>query len=142
MKYYQQFTYRLHELIVYMDREADKMLSKKFKITFRQFYVLAVIGHLRKESQSQIASSLQISRAAVSKQLPQLTKMGWTGIASDINNNKKQLIFLTVKGRKVVSNCQKYLEEEFKKKIGKNLGIISRCQSDIDKLINILFKVI
>jgi DNA-binding MarR family transcriptional regulator len=110
-------TFSLHEMISIMDHIAHELVKKRYQISFRKFYVLAVLASCEPSTQAFLAECMGQSPAAISKSVAVLEADGYVSVNDDPSHGRKNLVSLTEKGRELVADAEQYLEKAFLAKL-------------------------
>jgi DNA-binding MarR family transcriptional regulator len=105
------FSYSIHGMIWLMDSMANQLLKEKYDITFRKFYVLAVLSSCQPTTQANLADYLGQSTAAVSKSLTILEAEGLVTITVNPDHKRHNVVQLTKQGAQLTQEASMYLEE-------------------------------
>jgi DNA-binding MarR family transcriptional regulator len=110
-------TFALHEMITIMDHMAHDMLKQRYGISFRKFYVLAVLASCEPSTQAFLAECMGQSPAAISKSVAVLESEGYIEVNDDPTHGRKNLVSLTEKGKQLVRDAEVFLEATFLEKL-------------------------
>jgi DNA-binding MarR family transcriptional regulator len=91
--------YRFHKLMFMMDRHADQLLRREFDLGYAQFLVLMAVAEHGVCSQRGIATYLDLTEPAVSRQVEVLTARGYLDRRTNEQNRREHLLQLTLDGR-------------------------------------------
>lgn len=105
-------TFTLNQLVGELNRQADGILRERFNLTFSQFTFLVTLLNGR-SSITEVAKSLDVSVAAVSKKVDWFVQRGLTRTQGDPSNARKVLVELTAKGKKSAMAAGDELERRF-----------------------------
>lgn len=107
----------IHAMVWLMDQYADVFLQSSFSISYRKFYMLAMIKEIGDGTLSQhdVARSLAMSDAAASKALRQLARHGLVSLKVDQRHARRRVVTLTSESRKLVDIAMGQLEQKFRK---------------------------
>lgn len=107
------FLKNLHKLVFIIDRHADQMLLKSKQATFSQFLLLSAIAQCPGFSQQKIATFLNVTPAAVSRQIDSLVAAGCVVRAEDPKSRRAHTVSLTAKGKKRRETMRSLLTRAF-----------------------------
>ena len=107
-----RLTAHLHELVFAMDRLADNAVRSRFGVDYNLFVFLNPLFE-RDLDVTLLAEQLNLTRAAVSKRVPQLVRDGWIVTSSDPANARRVLLALTARGRELVAEAGSLLGTRF-----------------------------
>ena len=105
-------TATLHELVYAMDGYADRILTTRFGIGHNHFVFLSPLSHTTLDV-TRLAAQLNLTKAAVSKRVPQLSRAGWLAVAADPDHGRRVLLTLTVAGQALVDEAGTLLNDRF-----------------------------
>ena len=108
----EHLTATLHELVYAMDRYADSILTTRFGVGHNQFVFLSPLSHTTLDV-TRLAAQLNLTKAAVSKRVPQLSQAGWLAVASDPGHGRRVLLSLTDAGQALVDGAGTLLNDRF-----------------------------
>lgn len=124
----------LHEVVHATSRYADHLLRTEYGSTFSDFEYVATIADLdNRPDVTELAACLQVTKAAVSKRLPQLEAKGLTMRASDPHHGRRVLITLTPRGQELADKAGGRLEEVFNSLFTSQSENRSDPDNDIDR---------
>jgi DNA-binding MarR family transcriptional regulator len=95
----------LHRLGFLQDKVVDQALKNAVGTGLSQFKVLYALSENRECSQCEVARSLDITEAAVSRQIALLEKGGYVQSSISGTNLRAKTLTLTEKGKKVVEKA-------------------------------------
>lgn len=106
----QRFTFAVHRLAAELDRQADRILRARLDLTHADFlYLVHIAGGVA--SMSELARRMGITRAAVSKRVPDLEARGL--VRSD-GDGRDRSLRLTATGGRLTMRAGDLLEREFR----------------------------
>lgn len=111
-----RITVTLHALVERIDAFADHMLRAQFRITYSQFFFLAVLSSIERPGHpdvTEMAECLGVSKAAVSKRLTSFVDAGWITLPGDPANARRVVLALTPAARELVANAAAALDASF-----------------------------
>lgn len=135
------FTYSIHGMIWLMDAIANQQLKTKYDITFRKFYVLAVLSSCQPSTQANLASYLGQSTAAVSKSLTVLEKDCLVSVTADPEHKRKNIIQLTEKGMALTTQASQELELLLHQHLGETTVNMKQYTTDTQIIMNKLEEI-
>lgn len=102
----------LHELVFAMDAYADSVLRDEHGVNLNLLTFLSPLADDTLDV-TRLAVRLRLTKAAVSKRVPQLERDGWVVTSSDPAHRRRVLINLTAKGERLVDEARGLLEQSF-----------------------------
>ncbi|HRA74746.1 MAG TPA: MarR family transcriptional regulator [Propionicimonas sp.] len=105
-------TATLHELVYAMDGYADRILTTRFGVGHNHFVFLSPLSHTTLDV-TRLAAQLNLTKAAVSKRVPQLSRAGWLAVAADPDHGRRVLLTLTDAGQALVDEAGTLLNDRF-----------------------------
>lgn len=96
-----------------MDKAADSTLQDKLDLTLSQFLILMVVNQNPNVKQIEIADFLEITQAAVSRQIDVLKNKKMITISQNEKNRRENLLSPTIKGREIFTKANAILYETF-----------------------------
>lgn len=103
----------LHKAVYLVDRSAERILKDHNGGTFTQFLVLMSIGKCPGLSQQKIADFLDLTPAAVSRQIDALVAQGHIDRAVDTKNRRSHIVTLTKSGETRLESMKDALLSSF-----------------------------
>lgn len=117
LEYSKTYLYKLHTLTNTLDKAFDLVLSEYAGVSFSQFSLLLSVNEFGSASQRSIADFLQVTPAAVSRQVEVANRCGYLYVKTVDGNRRKNRISLTLKGEKAIykghDSLEKYLFKVF-----------------------------
>lgn len=107
--------YKIHKVVLVMDKLADSTLSYQTGLTLSQFLILMNIVQNPGLTQIEISQFHEITQAAVSRLIDVLKSKDLIQIKKNEANKRENLLFPTLLGKDVFKESSKILEEEFNK---------------------------
>jgi MarR family transcriptional regulator for hemolysin len=95
---YERFLRAAHKAVYVFDRKADRLLADAMGGTFSQFLVLMAIVQCPGLSQQKIAEFLDLTPAAVSRQIDTMVKADIIVREEDPNSRRSHVVSLTAAG--------------------------------------------
>lgn len=111
----------LHRLVFLMDKIADHLLRKKLYLTFSQFRILIVVGKIKNVTQAEVAKFLDLSPAAISRQIELLAAKKLLKVSANAKVRRENILALTSKGHKQLEKAMDIMSGSFNR-IYKILG--------------------
>lgn len=111
---YERFLRAVHKSVYVIDRNADRLLTDAHGGTFSQFLILMAIAQCTGLSQQKIAEFLDLTPAAVSRQVDSLVKAGLIVRAEDPQSRRSHVVSLTPAGEKRLRIMKSTLIDSFK----------------------------
>jgi DNA-binding MarR family transcriptional regulator len=105
-------TSNIKALVNHFDKTADRTLRANLELTYSQFQIMNTVFQLQKTSQVNVADMLQLTQAAISKQLGSLVSKGFLIKKVRKNNKREHMLKLTKFGQETLLKAQKYMETE------------------------------
>ncbi len=109
----QAIAYKIHKVVFVMDKLADSTLQKKLDLTLSQFLILMNIVQNPGLNQLQIAQFLEITQAAVSRQIEVLKNKNLIIIEQNEENRREHLLYPTALGKQIFTRSNQILHEAF-----------------------------
>lgn len=88
-----EFLYLIHQTTCLIDKTIDASLLRAGQISFSQFLILMSLKHTPGSSQQELAKFLDITPAAISRQIHTLSKLGY--LKQKISPGNKRMKILT-----------------------------------------------
>lgn len=105
--------YKIHKAVFVMDKAADSTLQNKLDITLSQFLILMAIEHHTNVSQTEIANFLELTQAAVSRQIEVLRNKKLITISQNEESRRENILRPTPLGQKLFREAGIILDETF-----------------------------
>jgi len=102
--------FKLHRATLLVDRVADRYLHRRHGIGYSSFLVLLTVGTLEAPTQSEIANSLNVSRASITQRVGQLIADDLVAIRRDSEDRRAKTVLLTEKGAGLLDRAWDGLE--------------------------------
>lgn len=131
----EKFLQTLHKTVFTIDRSADKILAKHGG-TFSQFLVMTAVARCPGLSQRHIAEFLDLSPAAVSRQIDSFVESGHVERIQDPSSRRTHIVKLTKIGEKKYAAMKSRLLRAFGDKVS------SLNMTDMEQATSILGKVL
>lgn len=110
---YERFLRAVHKSVCVIDRTADRILTETSGGTFSQFLVLMAITHSSGLSQQKIAEFLDLTPAAVSRQIDALVEAGFVVREQDPQSRRSHVVSLSPVGNERMHAMKKILLDSF-----------------------------
>jgi DNA-binding MarR family transcriptional regulator len=107
----QTYLYKMHKLTTSLDTVFDQKLRKYAGIGLSQFTLLLSIQQHQPATHREIATFLNISPGAISRQVEIANTNKWISIQTNSKDRRKQHLVLTSKGDKVITGGIEALEQ-------------------------------
>lgn len=109
----QDIAYKIHKAVFVTDKLADSTLKSKLDLTLSQFLILMVVIQNPNVKQIDIADFLELTQAAVSRQIDVLKNKKFITISQNEDNRRENLVFPTAQGKKIFTQANEILHETF-----------------------------
>lgn len=105
--------HKLHTFVCLVDKMLDKSLQAQLGVSLSQYHILSVVRRKSVLSQKDVAVSLEVTEAAVSRQIKGLVDLGV--LQKDVNpeNRRENLLSITKQGRMVFEKSYKILNKKW-----------------------------
>ena len=134
-----RISFLLNDVVKEMNRQADGLLRKKYEITYSPFLFLLMIQDTENCDVTRLASSLGVTRGAVSKRLHWFIDRDLVATHKLANDEKRLMISLTQSGASLTKAASDFLERKFLKAISRvpdsNQG---NLRSELQSMLHIL----
>lgn len=91
--------YLLHKIVHLLDKQADSFLQNELGITYTQFMILMFLEQQPHISQKEIASKLNFTQAAISRQIESLHYLEFLERQALPHNRRRNRLLLTTNGQ-------------------------------------------
>lgn len=113
MHHHRQIIFKFHRLVFLMNKISDKLLQQKANLTYSQFLILMATNRHPEVSQRSIAEFLEVTEAAVSRQIELLiTKKLLIATENQVNRREHRL-GLTREGIKQLNQATIILDQAY-----------------------------
>lgn len=109
----EEIAYKIHKAVFVIDKTADSTLQAKVDLTLSQFMILMNIVQKPGINQLEIAGSLEVTQAAVSRQIDVLMNKNLISMKKNENNRREHLLFPTNYGNQIFTRSEQILHEAF-----------------------------
>jgi MarR family multiple antibiotic resistance transcriptional regulator len=106
MSTHQNASLMLHKLNLGLVRKAEVELQRELAISYSQFLILAAAAHAKAASQCHVARFLNITEAAVSRQVETLVDKGWLLRTPNPANRREHILVLTPAGVTIATKAR------------------------------------
>jgi DNA-binding MarR family transcriptional regulator len=131
----------LHEVVLHFDAYADAYLRRYHGMSFSHFRFLTTLAELGTSSVTELAECLIVSKAAVSKRVPELVEDGWMVTSGDPGNARRVMLDLTPKAWAVVEAAGSKLDADFTAMLGQVPGLdAERLNAQLNAINEILLR--
>ena len=131
----------LHEVVLHFDAYADAYLRRYHGMSFSHFRFLTTLAELGTSSVTELAECLIVSKAAVSKRVPELVEDGWMVTSGDPGNARRVMLDLTPKAWAVVEAAGSKLDADFTAMLGQVPGLdAERLNAQLNAMNEILLR--
>jgi DNA-binding MarR family transcriptional regulator len=131
-------SFRLHVLTARLDRAADRILRAEHDVTYHRFLALTLVGELGASTQRALADGLGVTEPSVSRMTSLLAADGLLDVRSDPGGGHRRRLELTPRGRRLVTDGQRTLEERFAALVALSGVRYERLHEDIERLLGAL----
>jgi DNA-binding MarR family transcriptional regulator len=131
-------SFRLHVLTARLDRAADRILRAEHDVTYHRFLALTLVGELGASTQRALADGLGVTEPSVSRMTSLLAADGLLDVRSDPGGGHRRRLELTPRGRRLVTDGQRTLEERFAALVALSGVRHERLHEDIERLLGAL----
>ena len=121
-----QLIYKLHKTVFLLDKIADSSLQQALNLGLAQFLILKTINQSPGISQLKASQQLDLTQAAISKQMKPMLRAGLISRTVNPKNRREHVLNVTSKGKMILSAADKILRN--------NIGKVFQCLSDKDKI--------
>ncbi|MFZ2556097.1 MAG: MarR family transcriptional regulator [Minisyncoccia bacterium] len=132
---YERFMRNLHKTVFMLDRFADRLLAEKMGGTFSQFMVLMGIAQCPGLSQQRIAEFLNLTPAAVSRQIDTLSEEGLIKREQDPDSRRSHVVNLTPAGTSRLELMKTTLLQSFGEKVQMPLAELERASKTMEDIL-------
>jgi len=132
---YERFLRAAHKTVCVFDRKADRLLAENLGGTFSQFLVLMAIAHSPGLSQQKIAIFLDLTPAAVSRQIDTLVKAELIQREQDPHSRRSHIVSLTAGGETRFRAMKSALIEAFEKESPVDARELDAASETMERLV-------
>lgn len=108
--------FMFHKVVFLMDKLTDQTLKNTLNLTHSQFLILMALNHYPNVSQSKIAEFLELTQAAVSRQIDILKYKNMIFQKEKDTNRREHIVSLTNTGKKELEKAFHILDSKFQNK--------------------------
>jgi DNA-binding MarR family transcriptional regulator len=105
--------YKIHKAVFVMDKLADSTLQSKVDLTLSQFLLLMTIIENPNLKQIEVANFLELTQAAVSRQIEVLRNKKLIIVEINQENRRENFLNPTPLGNKIFTQSSEILHEKF-----------------------------
>jgi DNA-binding MarR family transcriptional regulator len=128
-------SFRLHVLVARLDRAADRILRAEHDVSYHRFLALTLVGELGVATQRELAESLGVTEPSVSRMTAVLAADELLDAGPDPAGGRRKRLALTARGRRLVDDGQRTLEERFAALVTASGVSPDRLHGDVDALL-------
>jgi MarR family transcriptional regulator, transcriptional regulator for hemolysin len=110
-----EITYKIHKAVFLLDKMSDQILQDRLSLGFSQFLVLMVLAGQSKVPQKFVASQLDQTQAAVSRQIDILVDLGYVSRERNPDSRREYVLNLTKTGLKAYRQGFEAIDQRFDK---------------------------
>jgi DNA-binding MarR family transcriptional regulator len=107
-----QIVYKLHKTVFLLNRIADQGLQNSLSLTLPQFLILTAVSQYPGVSQLKVAQYLDLTQAAISKQMKLMLDQGLIERSENPKNRREHVLRPTAKGKKLLTSGTKVLDRK------------------------------
>lgn len=131
-------SWKLFILITKITDLSLEVFDKQFGISFTIYHIFAVLNDCPDITQRELATQVNVSDAAISKQMTKLSERGLLNVQVNPNNNRHKQISLTDKSIQILKDCTQVLDQLVKEHLDKAGIEMSQFEG---QLINLLASI-
>lgn len=129
--------YKIHKAVFVIDKTADSSLQRKMNLTLSQFLILMNVVQKPGLTQIEIALFLEVTQAAVSRQIDILKNKNLISIKKNEENRRENLLFPTTLGQSTFDKSHQILDEAFDELYSAmNVKEKENLEKSLDKLLS------
>ncbi len=132
---YERFLRALHKAVYVIDRGADRLLTESMGGTFSQFLVLMATAQCPGLSQQKISAFLDLTPAAVSRQVDSLVEEGLLERKQDPSSRRSHVVNLTAKGEKRFLAMKNLLIQSFSETVAIDAKELDVASTTIENVV-------
>lgn len=132
---YERFLRAAHKAVYVFDRKADRLLAEAMGGTFSQFLVLMAIAQCSGPSQQKIAEFLDLTPAAVSRQIDTMVKAGIIVREQDPQSRRSHVVSLTPEGETQLRAMKTELINSFREASPVTTDELDAASETLEKLV-------
>jgi DNA-binding MarR family transcriptional regulator len=134
-------TYKVHALVMLMDKDAEKFLQDQLNLSYNQFLIIFAITENCTSTQKEVAYFANLTEAAVSKQIETLRKLGYLTRIESQKDRREHVLALTSEGQKISKKAKSILQKIVKSLFSVlNQGELTNLHSYLNKLLENISK--
>lgn len=108
-----EITYKIHKAVFLLDKMSDQILQHQLGLGFSQFLVMMTLAHQPNVPQKFVASALDQTQAAVSRQVDILVDLRLISRETNVESRREYVLCLTKLGEKMYRKGLKAIDERF-----------------------------
>lgn len=132
---YERFLRAVHKSVCVIDRHADRLLTEANGGTFSQFLVLMAIAHAPGLSQQKIADFLDLTPAAVSRQIETMVNADLIVREQDPQSRRSHTVSLTKAGEARLRIMKTTLLDSFEKTVAVPADELDAASATLEKVL-------
>jgi len=132
---YERFLRAIHKSVYVIDRNADRLLTEKEGGTFSQFLILMAIAQCSGLSQQKIADFLDLTPAAISRQIDSLVKAELIVRKQDPQSRRSHVVSLTPAGKSRFLAMKSTLLDSFKEMAPASADELDAASEIIERIV-------
>ncbi len=132
---YERFLRAIHKSVYVIDRNADRLLTEKEGGTFSQFLILMAIAQCSGLSQQKIADFLDLTPAAISRQIDSLVKADLIVRKQDPQSRRSHVVSLTPAGKSRFLSMKSTLLDSFKETASASADELDAASEIIERIV-------
>lgn len=113
-----EVTYKIHKAVFLLNKLSDQILQDRLNLGLSQFLVMMVLAGQSKVPQKFVATQLDQTQAAVSRQIDILVDLGYVSRDTNPESRREYVLSLTKVGQKVHRQAFEAIDERFDKLFG------------------------
>lgn len=110
-----EITYKIHKAVFLLDKMSDQILQNQLGLGFSQFLVMMTLAKQPNVPQKFVASALDQTQAAVSRQVDILVDLKYVSRETNAESRREYVLNLTKLGEKKYRQGLKEIDERFDK---------------------------
>ncbi|MEM1312778.1 MAG: MarR family winged helix-turn-helix transcriptional regulator [Patescibacteria group bacterium] len=132
---FMDIAYKIHGLVMLMDKDAEKFLQKELELSYNQFLIIFAISEHCAKTQKSVAFFTNLTEAAVSKQIENLRKSGYMTRVESSEDRREHILSLTSKGSEKANKAKSLIYKNVKKLFSVlNTAQLTDLHTHLDKL--------
>jgi DNA-binding MarR family transcriptional regulator len=110
-----EITYKIHKAVFLLDKMSDQILQDRLNLGLSQFLVMMVLANQSKVPQKFVASQLDQTQAAVSRQIDILADLGYVSRERNPDSRREYVLSLSKTGLKTYRQGLEAVDQRFDK---------------------------